>query len=147
MLAHGAEGALGVVLNRPTGTRADELVPGWGERVVAAGASCSSVARSGQNGVIGLHPGGTIDLNVPPEETLDPPATLRLFAGSAGWGAGQLEEELTEGAWWVLDAEPDDAFVSDPGRPLDRRPPPPARHHRLVRPPPPRSDRRTDSLP
>ena len=87
MLAHGAEGALGLVLNRPTATRADELVPGWGERV-APPAVMFLGGPVGQNGVIGLHPGGTIDLNVPPEETVDPPDTLRLFAGSAGWGAG-----------------------------------------------------------
>jgi len=113
MLAHGSEGALGLVLNRPTGTRADELVPGWGERV-AAPAVMFLGGPVGQNGVIGLHPGGTIDLNVPPEETFDPPEVLRLFAGSAGWGAGQLEEELTEGAWWVFDAEPGDAFTGVP---------------------------------
>jgi putative transcriptional regulator len=113
MLAHGSEGALGLVLNRPTGTRADELVPGWGERV-ATPAVMFLGGPVGQNGVIGLHPGGTIDLNVPPEETVDPPETLRLFAGSAGWGAGQLEEELTEGAWWVFDAQPGDAFTGVP---------------------------------
>jgi putative transcriptional regulator len=113
MLAHGPEGALGVVLNRPTATRADELVPGWGERA-ATPAVMFLGGPVGQNGVIGLHPGGTIDLNVPPEETAEPPETLRLFAGSAGWAAGQLEDELTEGAWWVLEADPADPFGPDP---------------------------------
>jgi putative transcriptional regulator len=113
MLAHGAEGAFGVVINRPTATRADELMPGWGERA-AAPAVMFLGGPVGQNGVIGLHRGGTIDLNVPPEETDDAPDTVRLFAGSAGWAAGQLEDELAEGAWWVLDAEPDDPFVDDP---------------------------------
>jgi putative transcriptional regulator len=113
MLAHGPEGSLGVVLNRPTVTRADELVPGWGERVTAPAVMFLG-GPVGQNGVIGLHPGGTVDLNVPPEEMVDPPERLRLFAGSAGWGAGQLEDELDEGAWWVLDADPDDPFVPTP---------------------------------
>jgi putative transcriptional regulator len=39
---------------------------------------------------------------------------LRLFAGYAGWGAGQLEAELEEPAWIVVAAEPDDAFADDP---------------------------------
>ena len=136
MLAHGSEGALGVVLNRPTGTRADELVPGWGERV-AAPAVMFLGGPVGQNGVIGLHPGGTIDLNVPPEDTADPPDTLRLFAGSAGWGAGQLEERAVRRGLVGGRRGARRRLHRGPGRPLGDRPPPPARHHRLVRAPPP----------
>ena len=39
---------------------------------------------------------------------------VRIFVGYAGWSPGQLEEELSEGAWFLLDAEPADAFVEDP---------------------------------
>ena len=39
---------------------------------------------------------------------------VRLFAGYAGWSAGQLEAEVEEGAWWVLDALPADAFSTSP---------------------------------
>jgi putative transcriptional regulator len=39
---------------------------------------------------------------------------LRLFAGYSGWAAGQLEEELAEDAWIVVDALADDAFAGDP---------------------------------
>ena len=39
---------------------------------------------------------------------------LRLFAGYSGWGAGQLEAELEEPSWIVVDAETEDAFASDP---------------------------------
>jgi putative transcriptional regulator len=38
-----------------------------------------------------------------------------VFAGYAGWGAGQLEDEIDEGAWYVLDADPEDALCSQPG--------------------------------
>jgi putative transcriptional regulator len=39
---------------------------------------------------------------------------LRLFAGYSGWGSGQLEDELAEESWIVVDAAADDAFADDP---------------------------------
>ncbi len=114
VLAHGEEGILGVVLNRPSTTDAADLVPGWGERAVPPPLMFlgGPVAPSA---VIGLHRGGAVDLNVAPEDTDDPPDAVRLFAGSAGWGADQLASELAEQAWWVVDADADDAFTDDPG--------------------------------
>src|SRR5204863_5431239 len=38
----------------------------------------------------------------------------RVFAGYAGWGPGQLEQELEESAWILLLALPDDVFTDDP---------------------------------
>ena len=43
-------------------------------------------------------------------------AGLRIFAGYAGWAAGQLEGEIDEGAWYVVDSEPRDAFTDNPER-------------------------------
>ena len=37
-----------------------------------------------------------------------------MFAGYAGWGPGQLDEELEEGSWIVEPALPDDVFAADP---------------------------------
>lgn len=116
LLAHGDEGALGIVINRPSFTPAAELVPGWGERAVDPDVMFLG-GPVGTNGVIGLHPGGgTIDLNVEPGDTDEPPIAVRLFAGSAGWGPGQLEGELADGAWWLIDAEVGDAFTGEPHR-------------------------------
>jgi putative transcriptional regulator len=39
---------------------------------------------------------------------------MRVFAGYAGWGAGQLEAELDEPSWIVVPAQPEDAFATDP---------------------------------
>ena len=55
---------------------------------------------------------------------------VRVFAGYAGWSGGQLEDEIEQGAWWVLDAQPVDAMTDDPDRlwrAVLRRQPPPLR--------------------
>ncbi len=39
---------------------------------------------------------------------------MRIFAGYAGWGSGQLEGEIGDGAWYVVDSDPDDVFNLDP---------------------------------
>ncbi|MEJ7585460.1 MAG: YqgE/AlgH family protein, partial [Acidimicrobiales bacterium] len=114
VLAHGAEGVLGVVLNRPSEVAAAELVPGWGERAATPGVLFIG-GPVGPNTVIGLHRDGAVDLSTTPQETTEAPTEVRLFAGSAGWGADQLRLELEELAWWVLDAEPEDRCTRDPG--------------------------------
>lgn len=42
--------------------------------------------------------------------------SLRIFAGYAGWGPGQLEDELVEGAWYVVESEPGDVSSPAPER-------------------------------
>lgn len=39
---------------------------------------------------------------------------VRVFSGYAGWGPGQAEAEVEEGAWFVLEARPDDVFTQVP---------------------------------
>jgi putative transcriptional regulator len=41
-------------------------------------------------------------------------ARRRVFAGYAGWGEGQLDEELDQGDWIAQPAQPDDVFTEDP---------------------------------
>ena len=57
---------------------------------------------------------GLIDLDAPPQILAAEMSSLRIFAGYAGWGSGQLEAEIDEGAWYVIDAELGDAFVAQP---------------------------------
>lgn len=128
ILAHNDEGAYGVVLNRPSETRVDELAPEWGDHVNAP-AVVFVGGPVAQGEVIGLargpgrvegpiHPGlgdlGTIDLNRAPDEGEAPCQGLRLFAGGAGWAPVQLEDEIREGAWWVLDPVAQDVLTGDP---------------------------------
>ena len=130
ILDHSAQGALGLVLNRPTATAVDEPLPHWGDRaaepsVVFAGGpvgvtSAICLARAVPDGLEadGWQPLfgrlGTLDVARDPDELTLPIEGLRLFAGYAGWGAGQVEGEIEAGAWFVVDAEPDDAFDADP---------------------------------
>ncbi len=42
-----------------------------------------------------------------------PPAQLHLYAGHAGWSAGQLDHELKRGDWHLVDADPQAVFAED----------------------------------
>ncbi|MCW2498574.1 MAG: hypothetical protein JWN87_250 [Frankiales bacterium] len=130
LLQHTAEdGALGLVLNAPSGTPLGEVLPGWallapdpvvvfeGGPMQQTAAIClgrlTSAAPEDPSYV--LVPGapwlGTLDLDL---DAADAVEQVRVFAGYAGWSPGQLEDEVSEGAWWVLDALPGDAFSSEP---------------------------------
>ncbi len=128
LLAHGPDGAFGVVVNRPSDTTVGEVAEGWVPQVSAPGVLFVG-GPVGEDTVVGLarrgrepveHFGevagdlGTIDLHHPPAPGEHPWRGVRLFAGSAGWAPGQLEDELREGAWWAVDAEPDDPLTGDP---------------------------------
>jgi putative transcriptional regulator len=133
MLDHSEEGAVGVVLNRPSATTVAEALPAWGGRAAAPGvvfvggpvnptsAICLAGVAPEPAGVVSTGPGvrrlwgglGTVDLSLDPDE-LAPIDWLRVFAGYAGWGAGQLEGEIGEGAWFVVDAQTADPMSPDP---------------------------------
>jgi putative transcriptional regulator len=130
------DGALGLVLNRPTGTEVDEVLESWGQLagsppVVFTGgpvqpnaAICLGRGRPGAPlvaaySVLENSPGtalGTVDLDASPDELGGAVTQVRVFAGYAGWSPGQLEAEVDEGAWWILDALPSDAFTARPER-------------------------------
>ena len=58
---------------------------------------------------------GTVDLEADPAFVAPWIERLRIFAGYAGWGEGQLESEMEAGAWWALDVSEEDIFSEDPG--------------------------------
>ncbi len=125
-----ADGALGVVLNRPSGTSVDEVLPAWtgltgepaflfeGGPVQPQAAIClgrgrphapESPAYAVLDGVL-----GTVDLDASPHELTATVDQVRIYAGYAGWSPGQLEAEVEEGSWWVLEALPGDPFSTRP---------------------------------
>ena len=119
VLEHSSEGALGVVINRPGRLPAAAAVPAWAER-----ATEPSMLYDGgpvePGGVIGLGRRVAdgrpmpVDLTEAPDGHTPAVDQIRLFNGYAGWGAGQLDYELTEHAWIVLDARTDDIFSGEP---------------------------------
>lgn len=134
VLDHDDEGTLGVVVNRPTSVGLDEVLPAWAGAVTdpgvlfqggpvaldsALGLAAISGTAGGQDplGWQRLNSGlGLIDLDTPSELLAERLVSLRIFVGYAGWGPGQLETELEEGAWYVVEAEPQDAFSPAPDR-------------------------------
>ncbi|MGH9155798.1 MAG: YqgE/AlgH family protein [Acidimicrobiales bacterium] len=129
LLEHGPEGALGVVLNRPSRTEVTEPFPGWLAHVSdppvvftggpVAPSAAIGLARTGRADetdgwapLIGRL--GSVDLSRDPGDLAVPVEIVRVFAGYAGWGAGQLEAEIGVGAWFVVEATSDDAFSPTP---------------------------------
>lgn len=129
VLEHSDDGALGLVINRPTD---EDQLPGldpWmyelsQPQVVFDGGPVQSntligvaalAATEDSDGFVQIHEGlGTVDLGQLPSEVAEGLTQLRLFRGYAGWGPGQLDGELEEGAWLVLEAEHDDIFSAHP---------------------------------
>jgi len=123
---HSEEGALGVILNRSSESTVAEAVPELtaivdadepvhlggpvqpSAIVVLADFADEEHADALVLGSVGFLPG-----EVDPDE-LGELRRVRVFAGYAGWGPGQLDGELEEGSWIVEPAHPDDVFTRDP---------------------------------
>ncbi|SEN59600.1 YqgE/AlgH family protein [Actinacidiphila rubida] len=137
LLDHDVEGTLGVVLNRPTPVGVRDVLEPWAALagvppVVFQGGPVSLDSALGLavvpgepgpeegGGVLGwrrVHGAiGLVDLEAPPELLAAELGSLRIFAGYSGWGPGQLEKELVDGAWYVVESEPGDVSAPDPER-------------------------------
>jgi len=130
------QGTLGVVLNRPTQVPVDQVLEPWNDLAtspsvvfsggpVAPNSALALALVPGTDEPVGWHPLdgapavarlGLVDLDAPPGLLAPAVASLRVYAGYAGWSVGQLEAEIGEGAWYVLPAEPGDAFCAEPER-------------------------------
>lgn len=130
VLDHNDDGALGVVVNRPSQVDVEAVLPGWQPYATVPGRLYTGGPVS-QDSALGLArvpgdgepPAGlrriigalaVVDLDVAPDLLADGVSGLRIFAGYAGWAAGQLEEEIADGSWYVVDSESGDAFTDDP---------------------------------
>ncbi len=128
LIDHDEDGALGVVLNRasdvPVSDATDSLIdlisapdvlfgggPVEPDALVAIGHATDGVGQTETTFVEGLR---LVDLDQDPVIAGVELSQVRLFAGYAGWAPGQLEHEVWNGAWIVVDAEPSDVFTAAP---------------------------------
>lgn len=135
VLDHGDDGALGVVLNRPTQVPVGEILQPWKDQArltppavvfrggpvspdavigLARAATAEAASAAAWRAVVSTV--GTVDLSVPPEHQPVNLHRARLFWGYSGWAPDQLEAELAEGAWFVVDALAADVFCSEADR-------------------------------
>jgi putative transcriptional regulator len=141
LLEHDGGGTVGVILNRPSHTPVGQVLPDWhdavsgpavvfgGGPVQPDGALCLGEVSPGVPGMREVVDGvSTVDLDGDVAVIAPAARELRVFAGHSGWSPGQLERELEDDAWWVLDGSPADLFSANPKemwrRVLRRQPPP-----------------------
>lgn len=126
MVQHDHEGAMGLVLNRALEVTVQEAVPPLAALVkenellyqggpvqprlpvLIAELTDASLADIPVFDSIGLL-SGDVDADIHSSIL-----RARIFAGYAGWGAGQLESEMKEDSWIVEPAIADDVFTDDP---------------------------------
>ena len=124
---HTEAGAMGLVLNRPSNVAVAEAVPHLAELVedgapVYVGGPVQSEAvvalaeldDPSEAAALALGDIGFLRADADAGELAAGVRRARIYAGYAGWGAGQLESELEESAWIVEPAEPGDVFTSAP---------------------------------
>jgi len=119
LVHHDEDGAFGLVINRRAGVAAGDLcdqleIPWRGDRDAEVGAGGPVQSETGwvlfggaaldvpdsYRVANGVNFAGSLEGLRALGET--PPERVRLFLGYAGWGGGQLEMELAQGAWLVV---------------------------------------------
>lgn len=128
LLDHDDDGALGVIVNRPLDSEVDDVLPAWAglvnapvclfdggpvamDSALALGVIADAEPPVGWRQMAGRV--GLVDLEGPLPGT-GQFVGIRVFAGYAGWGPAQLEDELAEGAWLVVEAQDADLISPQP---------------------------------
>ena len=130
MLEHSDEGALGVVLNRPTELTVrnalphamaqalpdEALVYEGGPVEVEAVIILADFTRPERAASLAFDSVGVVDPESDPTDLAAAVRAIRAFGGYAGWAPGQLEAELGEEAWIVSGPDAGDVFTAEPDR-------------------------------
>lgn len=139
MLEHSADGALGLMLNRPLPIGAREAIPpplgsamDEEERVHSGGPVqpeavilLADFTHAERAATLVVENVGIVDPRADQAELPTLVRRVRAFGGYSGWSGGQLEAEIAEGAWIDAQCVTEDVFTTDPGglwaRVLDRK--------------------------
>jgi putative transcriptional regulator len=126
VVEHDDEGAVGLVLNRPSATEVAEAVPPLADLVEPGDSVCvggpvqpnavcvlAEWDDPGAAGSIVFEDVGLMGAEADTADVAGATRRLRVFAGYAGWSAGQLEAELDEPSWILAKPRADDVFVDD----------------------------------
>jgi len=131
VLEHHEDGAIGVVINRPTDDALDAPLDRWIDlqstpsslfaggpvetmAMVALGRPAGPVDESHELLTSITDDVVSVDLTADPALAAADVSEIRVFRGYAGWGEQQLDAEIDAGAWLVLDGDADDLFSDRP---------------------------------
>jgi len=130
LLQHDDRGSLGVIVNRRTDFQLEQLLPelprvrNSGHAIYLGGPVATDTLlllmrrEPDAPGIQSVLPGLSFSLERNVLESLlerrKPSRDLRVYAGYAGWGHGQLAHELAAGAWRVMRADTEMLFRDDP---------------------------------
>lgn len=126
---HASDGALGLILNRPSVATVSEVLPmAGGESSLLSdpvwqggpvGTESVLILHDGDTGgdppvVPGVSFGGDSDLlrELLEKDSLGEKFQARLYVGYAGWGEGQLEFEVSTESWVMIPAESKHVFLN-----------------------------------
>ena len=124
---HDDQGAVGVVLNRPAGVSVREAAPDLGDLVgpdeqlfvggpvqPQAPVLMAEFEDPAQASLLAFGAVGFLTGQDP--RTVGGLRRARVFAGYAGWGPGQLDQEMEQDSWLTEPAVTEDVFTPEPGR-------------------------------
>ena len=125
VVEHADEGALGLVLNRPSETVVCDAVPELeelidGDELLYIGGPVQPAAvvvlarfeEPSDSALIAFEDVGVLGSEDSMGST--PVIEGRAFVGHAGWGSGQLDSEIERGDWILEPARRNDAFADSP---------------------------------
>lgn len=125
IVEHDGEGSIGYVLNQPTGLVCSDLFDDFrcSEKIFLGGPvgreylhilHTASDVEDAVEVVPGLYRGGEFDaIKFLYNQELKGETRFKFFAGYSGWGAGQLEEEIRQKSWIVVNGKPDYVFEKE----------------------------------